>query len=239
MIGNKSTIAIITARAGSKGLPGKNIRSLVGKPLIVWTIEKALKSLHLDAVVVSTDGEEIAEISRQAGADVPFLRPEKLASDTASSYDAIRHALDHYERSGRKFDYTVLLEPTSPLREDDDIDRVLRRLDDNCDAYDSIVTLGQVHEHPSIMKKLSEPGPAIAPFVDNLTMTARRQDAKPAWFPYGVAYAAKTDVLLAQNTFYTERCLGFPIRRYQNYEIDDLYDFLCVEAVMKHQWELA
>lgn len=236
MIDNKSVIGIIAARAGSKGLPGKNIRPLCGKPLIVWTIEKALKSRYLDVVVVSTDGEEIAAIAHRAGADVPFLRPAILANDTASTYDTIQHVLGHYHQTGRQFDYTMLLEPTSPLREDDDIDNVLEALDANKDSHDSIVTLGQVHEHPSIMKRLI--GQTIAPFVENLAMSGRRQDAELAWFPYGVAYAAKTQVLLSQNTFYTERCLGYPIQRYQNYEIDDIYDFLCVETVMKHQWEL-
>lgn len=234
MNSKRSAIGIITARAGSKGLPGKNIRPLCGKPLIVWTIENALRARNLDVVVVSTDSPEIAEISRQAGADVPLLRPAELATDTASSYDVIRHVLAHY--APRSFDYTVLLEPTSPLREEDDIDRVLEALDQGREQFDSIVTLGQVHEHPSIMKKFS--GESVVPFVENLAMAGRRQDAEPAFFPYGVAYAAKTEVLLAENTFYTKRCMGFPIQRYQNYEIDDLQDFLCVEAVMKHQWGL-
>lgn len=234
MIHNRSVIAIITARAGSKGLPGKNTRLLCGKPLITWTIEKALRSPYIDVVVVSTDGEEIATIAKDAGAEVPFLRPPELATDTATSYDVIRHALAHY--TPRQFDYTILLEPTSPLREDDDIDRVLEALDEERDRFDSIVTLGKVHEHPSIMKKLQEK--VVLPLVENLAMAGRRQDASPAFFPYGVAYAAKTDVLLAENTFYTKRCMGFPIQRYQNYEIDDLYDFLCVEAVMRNQWRL-
>jgi CMP-N-acetylneuraminic acid synthetase len=234
MINNRTAIGIITARAGSKGLPGKNTRLMCGKPLINWTIEKALCSRHLDLVVVSTDGGEIAAIARTAGAEVPFLRPAELATDTASSYDVIRHTLAHY--APRCFDYTVLLEPTSPLREDGDIDRVLRALDEERDRFDAIITLGQVHEHPSIMKKLQDR--AVKPFVENLAMAGRRQDAEPAFFPYGVAYAAKTDVLLAENTFYTKCCMGFPIQRYQNYEIDDLQDFLCVEAVMRHQWGL-
>lgn len=234
MIGNKTAIGIIPARAGSKGLPGKNTRLLCGKPLIAWTIEKALRSSLLDVVVVSTDGADIADIARAAGAQVPFLRPAELATDTASTYDVIRHVLKHH--SPRDFDYTVLLEPTSPLREDDDIDRVLLSLDESSQDFDSIVTLGQVHEHPSIMKRLQDK--AVRPYVENLAMAGRRQDADAAYFPYGVAYAAKTAVLLEENTFYTKRCMGFPIQRYQNYEIDDLQDFLCVEAVMKHQWKL-
>lgn len=234
MIEQRTAIGIIAARAGSKGLPGKNTRLLCGKPLIVWSIEKALRSRYLDRVIVTTDGEEIATIARAAGAEVPFIRPAELATDTANSYDVIRHALGHLAPTA--FDYTVLLEPTSPLREDDDIDRTIEGLDQARDRFDSIVTLGEVHEHPSIMKKLHEQ--AIEPFVPNMILTSRRQDAQPAYFPYGVAYAAKTQVLLSENTFYTHRCMGLPIQRYQNYEIDDLFDFLCVEAVMKHQWGL-
>jgi len=238
MINSKTAIGIIPARGGSKGLPGKNIRPLCGKPLIAWTIEKALKSLHLDVVMVSTDSPEIAAIAREHGAEVPFLRPAELATDTANSYDVIRHALGHYRQSAnRAFAYTALLEPTSPLREDDDIDRVLEALDGAAGDFDSVVTLGEVGEHPSIMKRLV--GRGIEPFCKELVQTTRRQDNAPAYFPYGVAYIAKTDVLLEENTFYTRRCMGFPIRRYQNYEIDDVYDFYCVENVMKHEWRLA
>lgn len=238
MINSKTVIAIIPARGGSKGLPGKNIRQLCGKPLIAWTIEKALKSKYLDVVLVSTDSPEIAAIAREYGAEVPFLRPAALATDTASSYDVIRHVLDFYRDSaGRVFDYTALLEPTSPLREDGDIDGVLATLDRSAGNFDSIVTLGEVGEHPSIMKRIV--GQGIEPFCKELAQTTRRQDNAPAFFPYGLAYIAKTGVLLQENTFYTHRCIGYPIRRYQNYEIDDLYDFYCVECVMKHEWRLS
>ena len=238
MINGKSVIGIIPARGGSRGLPGKNVRQMCGKPLIAWSIEKALKSRHLDVVLVSTDSAEIAAIASEHGAEVPFLRPAELATDTANSYDVIRHALTHYRQSaGRVFDYTALLEPTSPLREDDDIDRVLVALDAAARDFDSVVTMGEVGEHPSIMKRLV--GNGIEPFCKELTQTKRRQDNAPAFFPYGVAYVAKTDVLLEENTFYTRRCMGLPIRRYQNYEIDDVYDFYCVESVMRHEWGLS
>jgi CMP-N-acetylneuraminic acid synthetase len=237
VIDGRSVIAIIPARGGSKGLPGKNLRSLCGVPLIGWSIRKALQSRRLDCVMVSTDSPEIASVAKEFGAELPFLRPAELSGDRSSTYDVIRHALDHYGATGRTFDYTLLLEPTSPLREDGDIDAVIEQLDAHRDAFDSIVTLGRVNEHPSIMKRLE--GLAIAPFAPELTAAARRQDQVPAYFPYGVAYAAKTTVLLDENTFYTRRCIGHPIRRHQNYEIDDLYDFLCVEAVMRHEWGLA
>ena len=234
MISNRSAIAIIPARGGSQGLPGKNIRELCGKPLIAWTIETARKSRHVDEVMVTTDSEEIAAIARQYGAAVPFLRPAELATSTAPTIAAVEHALDHYrDRQQRQFDYTVLLEPTSPLREDDDIDRMLAALDAQASQFDSIVSVGQVAEHPAIVKRFG--GGAVTPFCPDLAHTTRRQDNEPAWFPYGVAYIVKTASLLEERTFYTRRCMGFAIQRHQNYEIDDLYDFVCVEAVMRHR----
>lgn len=235
MINGKPVIAIIPARGGSKGLPGKNIRELCGKPLIAWTIEKAKKSKHLDVILVTTDSSEIAGIAKNYGADVPFLRPSDLAGDRASTHDVIFHALAHYrETQGREFEYTVLMEPTSPLREDDDVDRMLEALDGRAEAFDAIVSVGEVSEHPSIMKRLV--GDHMEPYCSELTQTTRRQDNVPAYFPYGVAYIAKTAELLRESTFYMRRCLPFVIKSYQNYEIDDVYDFLCVENVMKYEW---
>ena len=238
MIEGQTAIAIIPARGGSKGLPGKNVRSVCGKPLIAWTIEKARKSRYLDVILVTTDSSEIAEVARRHGAAVPFLRPAELATDQSSTYDAIRHALAHYrDVEGREFQYTVLLEPTSPLREDDDIDRMLGRLHERARDFDAVVSVGQVTEHPSLMKRLA-PDDSTAPFCPELVQTTRRQDNAPAYFPFGVAYIAKTAALLAEDTFYTRRCMAYRIKRYQNYEIDDIYDLLCVESVMRYEWEL-
>lgn len=237
MIQGQSVLALIPARGGSKGLPGKNIREICGKPLIAWSIDKAKKSRYLDMVLVTTDCQEIAAISRKFGAYVPFLRPVELASDKASTYDAIRHALAFLkDREGKEFDYIVLLEPTSPLREDDDIDRMLEQIVSAENEFDSIISVGEVDEHPSIVKRLS--GRCLEPFCPELVQTTRRQDNEAAYFPYGVAYIAKTQALLAENTFYTQRCTHFKIKRYQNFEIDDIYGFLCAESIMKYEWRL-
>lgn len=237
MINGKKVIALIPARGGSKGLPGKNIRPLCGKPLIVWTIDKAKRSKYLDMVLVTTDSTEIAEISKAAGAHAPFLRPDELASDKASTYEAVYHALDFLkEHESQSFDYVVLLEPTSPLRENDDIDRMLMQLVGNSDDFDSIISVGEVDEHPSIVKRLN--GPKLEPFCPNLPQTTRRQDNESAYFPYGVAYIAKTNVLLSEQTFYTKRCTYFKIKKYQSIEIDDIYGFLCVENIIKYEWSL-
>ena len=235
--GAKKTIAIIPARGGSKGLPGKNIITLCGKPLIVWTIESALESNLVDKVVVSTDSREIANIAKSAGADVPFMRPDELATDEAKSIDVVRHALGFYENEkGMKFDYMALLEPTSPLREKDDIDNMITALNEKSDDFDAIISLGEVNEHPSAVKKIN--GNTAEPFCADLPRTTRRQENEKAYFPYGVAYISKVSTLLDEGTFYPKRTTHHLIKRYQNYEIDCIYDLLAIENIMRHKWGL-
>lgn len=238
MYQNKTFLTIVPARGGSKGLPGKNIRELCGKPLIAWSIDAGLKNLCVDDVVVSTDSEEIAKISKKHGASVPFLRPADLASDTATTFDAIKHTIDYYKNTlGKTYDYIVLLEPTSPLREKNDLDEMIRKIVSLDDDFDAIVSIGEVHEHPSIMKQVDSN--IIRPYCAELAMASRRQDNQPAYFPYGVAYIVKTKTLLEEKTFYPARTTHHIIKRYQCYEIDDIYDFLAIENIMKYEWSLA
>ena len=231
MINGKSVIAIVPARDGSKGLPGKNIKNLCGKPLIAWTIEKALKSIYIDEVVVSTDRRKIAEIAVQFGANVPFLRPDELATDEATSFSVVDHCLDFFKSMrAMEFDYVVLLEPTSPLRRDNDIDKVLYKLDKNADRFDSIITVGISKEHPAVTMRIIDD--ALTSYSDGVPMVYRRQDYPPAVFPFGVAYACKVTQLTIEKTFYTERRAGYLISRDQQFEIDDIYDFVTIEAIM-------
>lgn len=237
MYNDKTFLAIIPARGGSKGLPGKNIKELCGKPLISWSIEAGLKSKYLDEVMVTTDSPEIAEMAKRYGASVPFLRPDTLASNTATTFDAVQHTIDFYKNElGKEFDYIVLLEPTSPLREDDDLDKMIDKILSKENYFDSIVSIGEVHEHPSIMKKIKEE--SLIPYCEELVLTTRRQDNDVAYFPYGVAYIVKTDTLLEEKTFYSKRNTFYTIKRYQCYEIDDMYDFLAIENIMKYEWRL-
>ena len=235
MYKEKTFLAIIPARGGSKGLPGKNIKELCGKPLIAWSIEAGLNSKYIDEVIVTTDSEEIANIAKTYGANVPFIRPKELATDTATSFDAIKHTIDFYKNNlNREFDYIVLLEPTSPLREKYDIDQMIEKLIEN--NTNSIISIGEVNEHPSIMKKIENQN--LKPFCENLEMKARRQDNESAYFPYGVAYIVNTASLLKEKTFYTKNSTYYKIKRYQCYEIDDIYDFLAIENIMKYEWRL-
>lgn len=237
MLKNKKIIAIITARGGSKGLPGKNIKILCGKPLIVWTIEKALKSRYIDKLIVSTDSKQIAEISEKAGALVPFIRPSDLASDKTPTIDVIEHAVNHFIVSENEhYDYVAVLEPTSPLRDDKDIDNMIFKLCNLSDSFDSIISVGKIAEHPSLMMRTTDD--KIEPFCSNLAIKTRRQDNEIVFFPYGVAYIAKTKSLLSERTFFSKRCTYYLIKRYQNYEIDDLYDFLAIENIMRYEWNI-
>jgi len=142
MIERYKVLGIITARAGSKGLPGKNILPLCGKPLIAWSILAARQSTYLDSLVVTTDSQDIADISVQYGAEVPFLRPAELATDTSTSFSVIKHSIQELKRKSALFDIVVLIEPTSPLREAQDIDHALEKMLEY--KADSIVSMGIV-----------------------------------------------------------------------------------------------
>jgi len=240
MIQDKTILALIPARGGSKGLPRKNILPLLGKPLLAWTIEQALASQYLDKVMVSTDDEEIARIARDYSAEVPFLRPAELATDTATTIAVIHHALAFYKERGIGFNYLALLEPTSPLRAEGDIDKSIKLLADHEAEADSLVSLGEVHmEHPSLIKKIENN--YVKPYEPTGEIITRRQDFSKVYFPYGVIYLSKITSLEATNTFYQERTIPFFIQRWQNYEVDDIYDLKCIEAVINckiHQGDL-
>lgn len=232
MIQGKKIIAIIPARGGSKGLPGKNIKLLLGKPLIEWTIEQAKQSKYIDNIFVSTDCSDIAEISKKAGVDVPFLRPEELSTDTASSMDVVAHVISVFEKNNKYFDYIILLEPTSPLRKKNDLDSAIELTLQN-ESVDGVVSLGEVHmEHPMVIKKVGENN-RIYSYISDVKKITQRQQADKAYFPYGVIYMIKTSVFKEKHAFYTEKIIPFFIERWQNYEIDDIYDFLCIEAILK------
>ena len=237
MINGASVLAIIPARGGSKGLPGKNIREICGKPLIAWSILQAIESEFVDVTVVTSDCPEIIGVAKQFGAQVPFVRPMELAADNSSTMDVVVHAHDYYSKSlSMKFDYSVLVEPTAPLREKDDIDCMIKKLDQLKDRYDSIVSIGEVTEHPSIMK-LCE-GDDLRPLFPEIQKGSRRQDYDAVFWPYGGLFVNKTDIMIRENSLYSQRLTFHKLKRYQCCEIDDLQDFVQTEAIMKHEWNM-
>lgn len=226
-------MAIIPARAGSKGLPGKNIKPLCGKPLIAWSIEAALGSKYIDETMVTTDGEEIARVARRFGASVPFMRPAALASDTATSFDVIKHTIDFYRNElHQEFDYIVLLEPTSPLRDVADIDLAIEQLLSNQDALSIVGVCKTESQNPAFLVKRSAAGFLIG-YENQEMKVLRRQEISDVYFFEGSVYVSKVDALLTLKTFYHEHTLGYEFPKWKSLEIDDMDDFIMVQALMQ------
>lgn len=233
MIDGKRVLALVPARSGSKGLPMKNIRLLHGKPLLSWPIDAAKRSRYVDRVVVSTDSEEYAELAKVAGAEIPFLRPAELSVDTAPSIGFILHALDTLNAAGDRYDYLVLLEPTSPLTEASDVDAALEILVERRAHADAIVSVAEiVSAHPAFAVSFNEEG-LIRPYASSsFGALPRRQDIAPLYSLDGSLYISTTAALQARMTFCHERTLSYVMPHYKSFEVDDLVDFICIEAIL-------
>jgi len=230
------TLAIIPARSGSKGLPGKNILNIAGEPLIFWTIKAAKNSKLLTESVVSTDDSAIKGIAEKCGGKVPFLRPKELAGDNSTSADVALHCIEFFEIQKIYFDNVVLLEPTSPLRRKKDIDDALNLLFKNYGNVDGIISVGKIHlENPAIAKYIDNNLILPVPINGTSDIITRRQDCPEFYFPYGVLYIIKTSVLKDKRSFYTDRIMPYFVERWQNYELDDIYDFYAIESIMKNK----
>lgn len=218
-------LGLILARGGSKGLPRKNIKEFCGKPLIAWTISQALESHEFTKVVVSTDCPEISEVSKKAGAQTPFLRPVQLSADTSPSIDAVLHCIKYFSQHGENFDAVCLLEPTSPLRTANQLQEIIRSFNDRSSEFNSLITVGRVREPLELFKSLDGEKLLSYESDSNQHISLRRQDAKTQYFPYGVAYIAKTQTLVEEKTFYSKKSTYFIIQDNQCFEIDDQIDF--------------
>jgi CMP-N-acetylneuraminic acid synthetase len=166
------------------------------------------------------------------------MRPKELARDDSTTSDVILHVLKWFEDAGEKYDYLALLEPTSPLREKNDIDNGIMKLIDNEIKADSLVSVGEIAlEHPFISKRINDKG-YVKPFYEvKYSCVKRRQELSKAYFPYGVLYLSKVFTLKKYRTFYQEKILPLFIKRWQNYEIDDIWDFICIETILKKVME--
>lgn len=232
-------LAIVPARSGSKGLPGKNLRLLDGRPLVAWPVSVALRAASVDRVIISTDDVAIAEAARNAGADVPFMRPAHLAHDTASSMDVILHALDILASQGQEYEYVILLEPTSPLTEASDVEAALSRLRAAGTAADAIVGICRVEAtHPEYDVRRDRSG-LISPYaVQDFKSLRRRQDLEEIYFLEGSLYISRVEAFRRYKTFYHERTLGYEVPRWKSLEVDDIFDFIMVEAVVRQREEI-
>lgn len=228
MINNKKILAIIPARGGSKRLPKKNIKQINGRPLIEWSIIASNNSKYIDEVVVSTDSLEIAEISKKAGATVPFIRPNYLASDHSSTFDALEHCIKFYENELNKvFDIIVLLQPTSPLRTANHIDEALLFMDDK--KAKSIISVCET-EHPPEWSNTLPSDLSMDNFLSKKVLTTRSQDFPQSYRLNGAIYICKTKELLKQKTFFIDHDIyAYPMQKQTSIDIDTIDDFELAE----------
>ena len=222
-------IAIIPARSGSKGLPDKNIKELCGKPLMGYTIDAARGSGVFDEVFVSTDSEKYAEIARKCGAEVPFLRSTENAGDKSSSWDVIEEVLKQYELRGKTFDTFCLLQPTSPLRDAEDIKKAYGVFDEKNAKF--VVSVCET-EHPiswcgEIPESLSMDG-----FIDRTGM-GQRQSAARSYRLNGAIYIADVREFGADRFLYREGCYAYIMDALHSIDIDTQLDFDYADFLMK------
>ncbi len=229
-------LAVIPARGGSKSLPRKNLKSLCGQPLIVWTIAEAKKSKHLTRIIVSTNDTEIATVAKQFGAEVPFLRPAELAADLSSSLDALSHALDWLEKNeGYVPDAVALLPPTAPLRKAEDIERGIELLLRSPEA-DSVRPVIESPKHP--YKTLALDGEYLKPFFsEEITGFSEPYDLPRQMLPKAYVYSgalqvAWTKTIREQKSLTGRKSKYFLMKPEDSVNIDGPIDFKLAEVLM-------
>ncbi|MGF9699803.1 cytidylyltransferase domain-containing protein [Paenibacillus sp. MABNR03] len=230
MKGSTRCLAVIPARGGSKGLLHKNIRLLNHKPLINYTIEAALNSQYIDEVVVSTDSEEIARVAKSAGAKVPFIRPVELATDQARSIDVLKHAVDYYEQNEKyPFEHIILLQPTSPLRDANDIDQAYQTFINN--EGDSLQSITVADTHPYLLREWNFG--KVEPYLKEEAGNLRRQDLSELYVLNGAIYIVERDLLMIQNTMTGSNNCGYLMPQERSVDIDNELDLKWAEFLIQ------
>lgn len=216
-------LAIIPARGGSKGIPRKNIIELCGRPLIGYTIETALASRYIDYVMVSTDDPEIARVSKENGAEVPFMRPAELATDTAKTIDVVMHAISELRFRGKEFSAVVLLQPTEPLRTVGDIDGAIEKYYEcNCQP---LVSLSEVEDHPILIRTIEEGW--VKPLLAG-SSTCRRQDMPRYYRVNGCIYINAVGEL-DENTSLNDNLIPYVMEKSHSVDIDEWKDLVLAQ----------
>lgn len=221
-------LAVIPARSGSKGLKNKNIRLFAGKPLMAYTIESAINSNQFECVHVSTDSLKYADIARQYGADVPFLRSEKLSTDEAGTWDTVRFVINEYLRLGNEFDTVTVLQPTSPLRTAGDIIAAFHIFEKK--GAEAVVSVCETEYSPLLCNVLPENG-SLNNFVD-LNIVGRRQQSQQFYRINGAIYIQSVDLLMRKGELYGEKSFAYIMAKGSSIDIDDDYDFTIAELLL-------
>ncbi len=230
MIGNSSILAIIPARSGSKRLPGKNIRELCGKPMIAWSIEAAIQSEYVDKVIVSTEDEHIANIAREYGAEVPFMRPGYLATDEATTVSVIRDVLLKYKKSGNIFDYVIVLQPTSPLRTSIHIDESIEMLVEK--KASSVIGVVRV-DHPVEWSNRLQSDGSMVEFIHIGVGNNRSQDYKERYRICGAIYVCDVEMIICEDpSFINEESIAYIMDEISSIDVDSELDFIVAECVV-------
>lgn len=220
---------LIPARAGSKGLPNKNVKLLNNKPLIAYSIEFALANCKTgDELCVSTDDESVIEISEKLGVKIPFKRPQNLSSDTASTYDVIIHALSHYSKKGLTFDAVILLQPTSPFRNVEDFQNVIDNFDSDADM---VVTVKEAKENPYFtLFEESEEGLLVKCKTGNFE---RRQDCPNIYAFNGSIYMIRVSSIISKKIAEFNRIKKVIMPESRSVDIDTMADWALAEYYLK------
>ena len=229
-------LSIIPARSGSKGIKNKNIKLLKGKPLIFWTIKTALKS-KLNNLIVSTDSLKIKKISEKYGVNVPFLRPANISKDNSKSIDVIKHAIKFYKKKKINFDAIMLLQPTCPFRNVNDINNsidILKKRKDIC----SVISLQKVESfHPARMKFLQKNIIKDPNFIKEKEANSR-QKLKQVYLRSGLIYLTKTKIILEKNSLQGNKSFGLITPLSRSLNIDNINDFRLAELISKKKYKI-
>lgn len=226
-------VALTCARGGSKGLPGKNVRTLAGRPLIAWAIESARASRRVERVIVSTDSEEIAAAARQAGAEVPFMRPAALAQDTSSEWLVWRHALEHLRATDGCYPDALLVVPaTAPLRAVEDLERCLDVFERDGTDIDIVITVTDAHRSPYFNMVRERQDGLVELVVPPTGTVFRRQDAPPVYDMTTVAYVARPEFVMSRSGVFDGRVRHVRVPVERAIDVDTLLDFEIAEFLM-------
>jgi len=221
-------LAIIPARGGSKGLPGKNIKPLCGKPLIAYTIEAAKKSKHVDRIIVSTDSQDIADIALQYGAEIPFYRPVELATDNAKAIDVYLYTINMLNSEKNTIEDFIVLQPTSPLRTEKDIDNSIEIYMKN--NASSVISVKEADCPPEWYKVITVNGVLKNYFEESRILN--RQDYSKSYVPNGAIYIFNYKTLLQTGTYYTDRTFPYVMPAETSVDIDTILDFKFAELLL-------
>lgn len=224
-------LGLIPARGGSKGVPRKNIKNLCGKPLLAYTAETALKAKRLLRVVLSTEDDEIAEIGKKFGLDVPLMRPQELAQDTTPTLPVIQHMLLTLQNMGETFDAVCLLQPTNPLRQTEDIDNCIKLLIDS--QADSVISVLPVpHEYNPNWVFIQNGNGMVKLSTGEKEPISRRQDLPKAFHRDGSIYVTRTEIIINKNSLYGSKIQAYEMNPFCSANIDTEKDWESVQKVL-------